>query len=122
LQAKGDNALHVLMREAHCHGFSESKQQSLTAWQADQELKVYNDFNDEMLAILNHPDLVNGQGLRQSQAASFILGLYNLDLYRAQAELASSAAAKGLDDEALLHYAIEWFIKTILPVAENCER
>lgn len=122
LQAKGDHALHVLLRETHCQGFSELKQQRLKDWQVDQELEVYNTHNDEMLAILNHPALASCPGLTPEQAEIFISSLYNLDIFRAKTKSENPAKTKGLDDAALLRYAIKWFIKTILPVAENCER
>jgi Fe-S-cluster containining protein len=104
LEAKGNNAIHVLIREPHCQGFAENKKQCLEDWQADQEIKLYNKFNDEMLAILNHPAFLNGGKMTQDQADSFILSLYNCD-----GQLPFQKIGE-MSDEELLSYAINWFI------------
>ncbi len=57
LEAQGDKALHILIREPHCHGFAEEREQTLNQWQNDQDLQEYNRYNDEMLAVINHPAL-----------------------------------------------------------------
>ncbi len=107
LTAKGENAIHVLIREPHCQGFAEGKRQCVPDWQTDQEITLYNKSNDEMLAILNHPALINDARMTQEQADSFILSLYNLDIFKEQL---SAPETSNMPDEALLSYAINWFI------------
>ncbi|VAW37641.1 hypothetical protein MNBD_DELTA03-1243 [hydrothermal vent metagenome] len=104
LEAQGDKALHILIREPHCHGFAEDREQTLEQWQNDQDLQEYNHYNDEMLAIVNHPALLAGQRMNQKQADDFVLCLYDLDRFREK-------AAGNQKDTALLSLAIKCFIK-----------
>ncbi|HFQ82137.1 MAG TPA: YkgJ family cysteine cluster protein [Desulfobacterales bacterium] len=105
LEAQGDKAIHILIREPHCHGFAEDREQTLEQWQNDQDLQEYNHYNDEMLAIVNHPALLAGQRMNRKQADDFILCLYDLDRFR------EKAAAGNQKDTALLSLAIKCFIK-----------
>jgi len=107
LAASGENAIHVLIREPHCQGFDEGKRQCLPDWQKGQEITLYNKSNDEMLAILNHPALINKARMTQEQADSYILSLYNLDIFKGQLP---ASETRNMSDEALLSYAINWFI------------
>ncbi len=111
LEACGEKAMHVLIREPHCHGFKETKKQHLQDWQADQEITLYNKYNDEMLAIVNHSSLTNNGRMTQDQANDFVLGLYNLDLFKEKQP--ASLMVNIPDDSSLLSYAIGWFIKKL---------
>ncbi len=104
LEAQGDEALHILIREPHCHGFAEDREQTLSQWQNGQNLREYNRYNDEMLAIINHPALPAGRRMSREQADDFILCLYDLDRFR------EKAAAGNKNDTELLSLAIKWFI------------
>ncbi|MFW8601533.1 YkgJ family cysteine cluster protein [Desulfobacterota bacterium M19] len=104
LKAQGTEAIHILIREPHCHGFAEEQEQTLSQWQNNQNLREYNCYNDEMLAIINHPDLLAGRRMSRKQADDFILCLYDLDRFR------KKTAAGSKDDTALLTLAIKWFI------------
>ncbi len=105
LEAQGDKAIHILIREPHCHGFAEDREQTLSQWQNDQALQEYNHYNDEILAIINHPAPLAGRRMSQEQADDFILCLYDLDHFR------KKIAADNKNDTDLLTLAIKWFIK-----------
>lgn len=51
---------YVMITEEHCRGFTEPREQTGTAWLADQELQLYNDFNDLTLRLLQHPRIRAG--------------------------------------------------------------
>ncbi len=104
LEAQGDKAIHILIREPHCHGFAEDREQTLSQWQINQDLREYNRYNDEMLALINHPALLAGRKINQEQADDFILCLYDLDRFR------KKIAADNKNDTDLLAVAIKWFI------------
>lgn len=114
LEAQGDKAIHVLIREPHCHGFAEEQEQTLSQWQNDQDLREDNRYNDEMLAVINHPALLAlaGHRMNQEQADDFILCFYNLDNFR------KKIAAGSKTDTNLLTLAIKWFIKQRLSPAK----
>ena len=72
----------ILMKESHCCGFLEPTQQTPHQYIADQELTVYNRFNDQMIQILQHDAIRRGFIPSQKQLDLFILALYNLDSFR----------------------------------------
>lgn len=82
-QDGGRHEMHVLLTEPHCLGFSEGDQQDITAWQKDQDLAVYNAMNDELLSILQHPRLRDGQQPEAREKEIFLF-LYTLDTFRRQ--------------------------------------
>lgn len=109
---------HVLLTEPHCKGFSQSSTQTAEQWDLDQELTLYNSFNDEVMGILQHQRVKTGFRPDQQQVDKFILALYNLDEFRPlvldpkiQPEFSlSEDKTKSLmsDDEALLRFGIQW--------------
>lgn len=109
--------MHVLLTEPHCKGFSEGNRQDITAWQKDQDLSFYNAMNDELLAILQHPGLKDGQQPGPQELEIF-LSLYSLDTLRQQlldATLAlpfpitkSELQELATQDLALLRLGIRW--------------
>lgn len=110
---------HVLLTEPHCKGFSQSTIQTAEQWNLDQELTLYNSFNDEVMGILQHRRLKGGFRPNQQLIDQFILALYNLDEFRSlilslkiQSEFSSLSEneIKSLmsDDETLLHFSIQW--------------
>ncbi len=110
--------IHVLISEPHCKGFGEEHNQSSSEWNDDQELSLYNSINDEMLALLQHPHIINGMRLNESQAGQFIMALYQPDVFRERLAAGNlnplpqltEAETKSIatDDLALLRFAIRW--------------
>ena len=116
--------LHVLIQEPHCQGFDESAPRDVDQWKKDQDLATYNQINDEMLSVLQHPRVKEGLQLSANQQEAFILALYRLD------ELGQRLAANTLepslelddnerqmiaaDDLALLRFGIKWVKHALL--------
>lgn len=104
----------VLMKENHCRGFLEAAQQTPIQYSIDQELSVYNRFNDAIIEILHHDAIRQGFIPSQKQIDFFILALYDLDTFRAmlnEDKLESTALSRAeknrlQDDEELLLYSI----------------
>jgi len=111
------NLVHILLREPHCQGFAEEIPRMIPDWLADQGITPYNECNDEMLAILQHPALRQGQPARGEEIEIFLM-LYDLDRLRTQVIAASPAPSlplAGCDREllardavALLRFGIKW--------------
>jgi len=107
---------YVLLRERHCRGFAEKKEQDITAYSKEQGLEVYNRFNDRVASILQHDAIRNGFIPSKNQTELFTLALYNIDSFREQLfsdKIASirlrPSEKEGLqDDEQLLDFAITW--------------
>jgi len=109
---------HVLLTEPHCLGHNVANAQSFTAaaWTDDQELALYNEFNDLLLSLLQHEQVKQGRKLTAKQADLFIMALYDLDAFREYllkpdckystppAKLKDMAAG----DTDLLRFAIGW--------------
>ncbi len=110
--------LCVLIKEPHCHGFTSSTSQTPKQYFHDQGLDRYNYFNDKVLTLLKHKKVQQGFRPSKPQLDHFILGLYNLDMFRQEIAdgritLNNSLNAhkiQGLagDDEEMLNIGIEW--------------
>jgi len=109
---------HVLLTEPHCLGFSETTDQTVAEWNADQELTSYNSLNDETMAILQHRKFQDGLRLTGEQSTNFLIALYNQDTFRETIMTTDSNPAVPItedekrsmatDDTALLRYGIRW--------------
>lgn len=108
----------ALMREPHCRGFEEAATQSVREWITDQEVAVFNQFNDLLIALigLKNQKIPGPLDLRQRQI--FRLGLYDLDAFREHLKqkgapdgmgYADSDLAAVLEDELdLLRFGHDW--------------
>ncbi len=108
----------VLMKEPHCQGFAEARQQTAQSYFKVQGMADYNRFNDPLMELLQHPRIHFGFRLNHGQSNKFILALYNLDTFRQEmaddrismkrplnaAELQALAG----NDEELLLLGIRW--------------
>jgi Fe-S-cluster containining protein len=122
---QADNSMDeffVLLQESHCHGFKEQQEQNASTYSAEQELLIYNRYNDTVAALLQHDQIRRGKLFSAKQIEQFTLALYDLDRFRTlllAGELPGTIAIdettrKRLgDDEELLLYAIPW-LKDIL--------
>jgi Fe-S-cluster containining protein len=109
---------HVLLTEPHCRGHNIAKAKTFTAssWTDDQELALYNEFNDLLLPLLQHQQVKQGRKLTAQQTDLFIMALYDLNVFRKylpQPNCKSSAPPAKLknmaaSDTDLLRFAIGW--------------
>ena len=97
-------AMHIVLREPHCHGFEEPDEQTVATWTKGQELHEYNSINDALITILHHPDTTKKKSTQQ-QRNLFLDTLYDLDSFRARGKVKNSD--KRTDEELLLG-AINW--------------
>ncbi len=115
--ASGTNQEHfVLIRENHCQGFQEAVEQDVERYSREQELPIYNRFNDKMLAILQHDAIRKGFIPSSKQIDLFILALYDIDTFRAMVlndQIETVALTKTekeclKSDEEMLLFAFNW--------------
>jgi len=108
----------LLIREPHCLGFIEHTEQTASAYFLAQGLTDYNNANDQLLPLLQHPQLQAGFALSQAQMDQYILALYNIDRFRQEMAdgrikmnrplaLRELRALAG-DDEELLLLGVRW--------------
>ena len=105
----------VIMKEAHCRGFLEATQQTPLQYSIDQELTVYNTFNDAVVQILQHDAIRQGLIPARKDIELFTLALYDLDTFRqmlmedkVESTILSQPEKDRLqEDEELLLFAIE---------------
>ena len=112
----------VLVREPHCQGFAESRQQKVGEYLRGQGLGEYNRFNDALLPLIQHPQIQAGT-FRPSrkQLDQYTLALYDLDQFRrdmADGRVAlnrpmtpTQLAGIAGDDEELLLLGIRWLMQ-----------
>ncbi|EKD37826.1 MAG: hypothetical protein ACD_75C00977G0002 [uncultured bacterium] len=105
----------VIMKETHCRGFLEATQQTPLQYSIDQELTVYNTFNDAVVQILQHDAIRQGLIPARKDIELFTLALYDLDTFRqmlmedkVELTILSQPEKNRLqEDEELLLFAIE---------------
>ena len=108
----------MLLKEPHCLGFDEPKEQTVRQWLKDQDVEVYNRINDHLMEIISLKNRLHPGPLDLKSRHLFYVALYDLDNFRNQIfknklfdhfEVSSEmlAAAK-IDDTALLEVGIEW--------------
>ncbi|MFH0781508.1 MAG: YkgJ family cysteine cluster protein [Pseudomonadota bacterium] len=98
----------VILKETHCQGFLEAAKQSPTQYCHDQELTLYNQFNDAVLEILQHDAIRRGFIPSHRHVELFVLALYNLDTFR-----------RTLLDDRLEHITLNYNEKMQLQNDEN---
>jgi Fe-S-cluster containining protein len=106
----------VLMKENHCYGFQEPKVQNALQYSTEQELLIYNRFNDAVAVILQHDSIRKGFIPSSKQVDLFILALYNIDVFR---EMVFNDRIEAItltqtekhhlgSDEEMLLFGIDW--------------
>ncbi len=107
----------VLLQEEHCLGFKETQQQSPNSYSQEQELTIYNEFNDAVATVLQHDKIRTGMVPTAEQVEDFVLCLYNIDTFRRQimedgkllkSPLTEQQKEALKDDDKLLLFAIDW--------------
>ena len=109
----------VLLKEPHCCGFKEKDEQNSEKYSVGQGLTLYNEFNDQVAAVLQHAKIRQGLRLTPQQIESFVLALYDLDSFRKQLVEGSLPGSENYDaaayeeDEQLLLFGVEWLRKEL---------
>lgn len=105
----------VIIKETHCRGFQEMSPQTPYQYSIEQELTVYNTFNDAVAQILQHDAIRQGLIPARKDVELFILALYDLDTFRqmlmedkVESTMLSRTDKDRLQsDEELLLFAVE---------------
>ena len=93
--------LFVLLSEPHCRGFEVGPEMSLAEWIADQELAVYNEFNDLLMPLLQDRRIKEGFRPDVRRQGRYLDVLYNLDAFKREI-----GASENIDDLELFRAAI----------------
>lgn len=112
----------ILLSEPHCRGFEETTTQLVRDYLTDQGLPQYNQYNDALLPLLQHPLVQTGQFKpSRVQLDQYLLALYDLDQFRKQMNEGriamnrplSPGQLRGLtgDDEELLLLGVHWLMQ-----------
>jgi Fe-S-cluster containining protein len=106
---------YMLIREDHCFGFRENRQQTVEEWIDTQGLAEYNDMNDRVLDLIRLKNLRSKEALGPASRHLLRLALYDIDGFREYAaeqklSVASSSGSdlEALDDTVLLTFSIRW--------------
>jgi hypothetical protein len=113
----------LLLRETHCQGFGQPRQQDAHEWIESQALAPYNEFSDRLFALICARNRLPG-ALTPRQSEACALALYDLDTLRRQlregrppaglpADTRLQRAADATDAE-LLAAALAWVQRVVL--------
>jgi hypothetical protein len=108
----------MLLKEPHCLGFNEPKEQTVRQWLKDQDVEIYNHFNDHLMEIISLKNRLHPGPLDLKSRHLFTVALYDLDNFRTRIfenglfdnfEMnPRKLETAGTDDTALLEFGIEW--------------
>ncbi|MBW2634202.1 MAG: YkgJ family cysteine cluster protein [Deltaproteobacteria bacterium] len=74
----------ALLKEPHCLGHQQKKTQTVREWVSDQELDIYNEFNDMLMEIIALKNRRGSDPLDIKLQLQFHTALYDLDRFRIQ--------------------------------------
>lgn len=79
----GDVTEHfALIREAHCCGCEQARTQTVKEWIEDQELDLFNRFNDMLMDVISMKNQYHPDPLDLREQRMFHMALYDLDGFR----------------------------------------
>jgi hypothetical protein len=74
----------MLLKEPHCLGFNAPQSQTARQWIDDQQIEIYNHFNDQLLEIIGLKNQLRPGPLDPKLRQLFYEALYDLDRFRTQ--------------------------------------
>ncbi len=120
--------IHVLLSEPHCQGGHEEQSQSIGDWEGEQGLALYNNFNDQAIAILHHERMRQGMEPSAAQRQTYLATLYDLDGFGQSLLQEGAKAGHGLsarekqdllaDSSALLAFGFKWLNQELFDAGE----
>jgi uncharacterized protein len=119
----------MLLKENHCLGFKEPKEQTARQWLKDQEVEIYNHINDHLMDIISLKNRLLPGMLDPKYQHLFYRALYDLDNFRTQVlnhdlpddfnvQPGKLAAAEN-DDTVLLELGMEWVRRVVFQRPED---
>jgi len=107
----------MMIKETHCLGFNDGKEQTVREWIIEEDIEPYNRMNDMLMDILSLKNQITPGELDVKSGYLFRMALYDLDAFRAQLcsrkiqtddfnEEEINAAKQ--DDTVLLQIAFSW--------------
>jgi Fe-S-cluster containining protein len=123
------NEHFMLLKESHCLGFDESATQTVQQWMKNQEIEIYNHFNDQLLDIIRLKNQLRPGPLDWKSRQLFYEALYDLDRFRTQifknthlnqidVDTQKLTDAR-TDDADLLEIALQWVKQVLFNVKES---
>lgn len=114
---------YMLIREAHCCGFEETRHQTVAEWIRDQGLAEYHEMNDRVLDVIHMKNRYRPEALDPATRQLVRLALYDIDGFREYAVARKlSAGSSGasdpgaMDDTALLRFSLRWVQRVLRPL------
>jgi len=107
----------ALIREDHCSGCEQAHTQTVREWIQDQELGLFNRFNDMLMEIISLKNQMHPAPLDIREQRIFQLALYDLDGFRQHfqdhglpddSEMAAARIEILDDDVKLLEFGHRW--------------
>lgn len=108
----------ALIREDHCSGCEQARTQTVKEWIEDQELDVFNQFNDMLMDVISMKNQYHPAPLDLREQRMFHMALYDLDDFRQHLqehglpddpEVAEEGRIEILDDDVkLLEFGHRW--------------
>jgi Fe-S-cluster containining protein len=108
----------MLLKERHCLGFNAPTSLTARRWIDDQQIRIYNHFNDRLLEIIRLKNQLHPGPLDPESQQLFYVALYDLDRFRIRIsedkildqiqEDPQKRVAAETDDTVLLEISMQW--------------
>jgi len=108
---------YMMIKEKHCLGFNDGKEQTVSEWIIEQDIEPYNRMNDMLMEIISLKNQMIPGELDIKSGYLFRMALYDLDGFRSYLFTdkedhdtlnESDNNALKQDDTALLVFAFSW--------------
>jgi len=108
---------YMMIKETHCLGFNDGKEQTVSKWIIEQDIEPYNRMNDMLMEIISLKNQMAPGELDIKSGYMFRMALYDLDELKSylftdkedhDALSESDNNALKQDDTALLVFAFSW--------------
>jgi len=116
----------MVLKESHCLGFYENKEQTVRQWIEQQGISVYNEFNDRLMEIISLKNRLMPGPLDVKSRYIFHLALYDLDNFRSQIFEKNLPADMQIDqtlmqeaqtdEAALLKIGVQWVKREVFGI------
>ena len=99
----------AVIREPHCRGFENGRQQTADQWVANQQIAAHNRMNDRLLELISVKNRLRPGVLPPSEADRVYTALYDLDAFREEiADPSEPGSLANANDPELLCFAMDW--------------
>jgi len=112
------NESYIYIRELHCKGHDIACKQNIAQWRKDQELNIFDKYNDLMIHLISAKNKAGLNALSDNQRYLIYIGCYDLDTFRCYAKKHNLFIDQNFPltiegDVQLMVFAMKWLAENL---------